>query len=105
MTNLIGDQIMMSTIHNLSWYNAIALMNTIFALMKLYFPVTLFNIWLEDISLILVFGTLIGYINYKVVGNTEGGDSASMGLHTKMIYISVLVFLATTTRSLILTTL
>jgi hypothetical protein len=69
VSNLVGDQIIASTFNNLAWYNAIAMMNTLFSLMKLYFPVTLFNIWLEDLSLLILFSVLIGYINYRVVGD------------------------------------
>lgn len=78
------------------------MMNTIFMLLKLYFPVTILNIWLEDITMLFLFGLLVGYINYKVVGDSI---ETEMGLHTHMIYVCVLTFLATTLRSLILKTL
>lgn len=77
-------------------------MNTIFMLFKLYFPVTILNIWLEDMTLLFVFGLLIGYINYSVVGDNI---QTEMGLHTNMLYVCILTFLATTLRSLILKTL
>lgn len=70
--------------------------------MKLYFPVTLFNIWLEDLSLLMIFSVLIGYINYRVVGDNI---QTEMGLHTNMLYVVILTFLATTLRSLIINTL
>lgn len=88
---MIGDQIIASTFNNLSWYNAISLMQTIFSLLKLYFPVTLLNIWLEDITMIIFFGVLIAYINYMVIGDSIEKE---MGLTTHMIYVCILTFLA-----------
>ncbi len=99
---MIGDQIVTSTFNNLAWYNAISMMNTIFLLLKLYFPVTLLNIWLEDMTMLFVFGLVITYINYKVMGESIQKE---MGLHTNMLYVCILIFLATTIRSLILKTL
>lgn len=78
------------------------MMNTIFMLLKLYFPATILNIWLEDISMLFFFGLVIGFINYSIVGDDK---QTEMGLHTNMLYVCILTFLATTTRSLILQTL